>query len=425
MVHSLRKRKKQEVGLITLSASAKPDWQQLTVLRKLNRVTFTTLYLEKSTSPPAKVLWIGTNTGLIRINLPTDSQHSPDYPAIIRKVNVNNDSLIYSGFEYNPSLSQLHKEVVLPFKKRNLEFHFSASSYALPGETLYRTRLENFDEQWTPWNTRTRKSYTNLPAGTFRFQVQARDISGKLSHKAVFAFTILPPWYQSDWAYSLYIGIILFLIFLIDRVQRYRLIKKERERANLREIELFARETEARSMALQAENDRRKNVELFSKIGKEITSSLDFESIYLCLYHHISKLVDVSIFEIGIYHPEQQIIEFKFSLKQGKRKAPYTIDLNNHNRLAVWSIMNRKPIFIADSGKEYLKYWDRNFRVSVFPNLVTANLSARTASLIYFPLIAQNQVLGVLNIQSFKKNAYSEFHTNVLQNLASYTTIAL
>jgi signal transduction histidine kinase/DNA-binding response OmpR family regulator len=45
--------------------------------------------------------------------------------------------------------------------------------------------------------------------------------------------------------------------------------------------------------------------------------------------------------------------------------------------------------------------------------------------MIYLPLIAQERVLGVLSIQSFKKNAYTEQHLSLLQNLAAYTTIAL
>ena len=45
--------------------------------------------------------------------------------------------------------------------------------------------------------------------------------------------------------------------------------------------------------------------------------------------------------------------------------------------------------------------------------------------MIYLPLIAQDRVLGVLSIQSFKKNAYTEQHLSLLENLAAYTTIAL
>jgi signal transduction histidine kinase/DNA-binding response OmpR family regulator len=45
--------------------------------------------------------------------------------------------------------------------------------------------------------------------------------------------------------------------------------------------------------------------------------------------------------------------------------------------------------------------------------------------MIYLPLIAQDRVLGALSIQSFRKNAYTEQHLSLLENLAAYTTIAL
>src|SRR5207244_2438418 len=47
------------------------------------------------------------------------------------------------------------------------------------------------------------------------------------------------------------------------------------------------------------------------------------------------------------------------------------------------------------------------------------------ASMIYLPLVAQDRVLGVLSIQSFKKNAYTEQHVSLLESLAAYTTIAV
>jgi signal transduction histidine kinase/DNA-binding response OmpR family regulator len=45
--------------------------------------------------------------------------------------------------------------------------------------------------------------------------------------------------------------------------------------------------------------------------------------------------------------------------------------------------------------------------------------------LIYLPLVAKEQVLGIITIQSLEKHAYTEHHLNVLQSLASYTSIAL
>ena len=46
-------------------------------------------------------------------------------------------------------------------------------------------------------------------------------------------------------------------------------------------------------------------------------------------------------------------------------------------------------------------------------------------SLIYLPLTSKGKRIGVITVQSFKENTYSDYHVNILRNLAVYTSIAL
>jgi transcriptional regulator with GAF, ATPase, and Fis domain len=46
-------------------------------------------------------------------------------------------------------------------------------------------------------------------------------------------------------------------------------------------------------------------------------------------------------------------------------------------------------------------------------------------SMIYLPLLVQDRTFGIITIQSFEKGAYTEYHLNLLQSLATYTSIAL
>lgn len=48
-----------------------------------------------------------------------------------------------------------------------------------------------------------------------------------------------------------------------------------------------------------------------------------------------------------------------------------------------------------------------------------------TKSAMYCPLILEDKVRGFLNVQSYKKNAYTENDLNKLKILASYVAIAL
>jgi DNA-binding CsgD family transcriptional regulator len=82
--------------------------------------------------------------------------------------------------------------------------------------------LKGFDDSWSPFSRKTEKEYTNLPAGTYTFKVKARNNLGNESSLATYSVEVLPPWYQTTWAYTVYVLIFLFGNFLL-----YRLLKKK------------------------------------------------------------------------------------------------------------------------------------------------------------------------------------------------------
>ncbi|MEJ2636669.1 MAG: ATP-binding protein [Calditrichia bacterium] len=421
-----------EIGITRLREDGTVIWTPFTALKRIDQENVTAIYPDRNPQTGNVILWIGTSEGLIRFDPEIRRNVDPDFQAIIRKVTLSQDSQIYGGTGIDVDAPDSEVSTILPFRDNSINFSYSASSYDKPAATQYRTFLENFDEDWSIWNNRSRKDYTNLPPGQFRFRVQARNVYGQVSRESVYAFEVLPPWYRTWWAYGIYTLLFLALVFGIDRVQRRRLTKKERERARIREIELYAKEAEARSLvaearalALQAENERKKNVELYSEIGKEITASLDFETIFLRLYDNLKKLADISIFEIGVCNSANQRIEYNFSIKNDKRQACYFIDAKDKKQLAVWCIDNRQPVFVNDMEKDCSRYF-KECESSITPlDQDDGDMTAKPASIIYLPLIAHDRVLGVISIQSLEKTAYNEYHLNTLQNLAAYTAIAL
>lgn len=62
---------------------------------------------------------------------------------------------------------------------------------------------------------------------------------------------ILAPWWRTLWAFIAYGLLIVGTIFAIDRLQRRRLIRAERARAHLREVNLRAEAAEAQTLQLQ------------------------------------------------------------------------------------------------------------------------------------------------------------------------------
>ncbi len=170
------------------------------------------------------------------------------------------------------------------------------------------------------------------------------------------------------------------------------------------------------------------NIELLSQIGKEITSSLNLEEISDKTYQHLNQLMDASIFGIGINIPEAEIVEFKLALKDGKKMKPYKRSLHYKDQLAVWCLQNKKTVFINDLEKDYHQYIAR-FDVQLESTLSKFEdgtaIPEQPQSTIYLPLLSDGEALGVVCVQSLKKNAYTDYHLNILENLAVYTAIAL
>ena len=126
--------------------------------------------------------------------------------------------------------------------------------------------------------------------------------------------------------------------------------------------------------------------------------------------------MDASVFGVGIYNKEKSRIDFPSTKEEGVMLPPYSNHLEEERWLSIWCFKNKKEIIISDFEKQYDKYLKSYGKP----------LEGKTPnSIIYMPLMLQDQVIGVITTQSFKKDAYSEYHVNLLRNLANYAAIAL
>jgi signal transduction histidine kinase len=144
--------------------------------------------------------WIDGADGLLRYNPSVEKDYATSYPTLVRRVTTGRDSLLFGG-----AMSVGFEPPELAYGRNNLRFTFSAPTFNAPEKTEYQYWLEGFDEGWSKWTPETTKEYTNLPERTYRFQVRARNAQGEVSRVGIYAFEVLPPWYRTWWAYSLYV----------------------------------------------------------------------------------------------------------------------------------------------------------------------------------------------------------------------------
>lgn|GEM_PF-2814163 len=157
------------------------------------------------------------------------------------------------------------------------------------------------------------------------------------------------------------------------------------------------------------------NTRMLSDIGQLISSSLDLDKIFHLLYEKVGLLMDAEIFAVRLYDEEANQIHFQYTIEKGLRCKPFSISMNEVDNYNVWCIQNRKEIFLNDNRSEYHKYV-KEIQVlqGEMPN-----------SLLFYPMIVNDKMVGIITIQSFKFNAYQNYHLDILKTLASYIGTAI
>jgi signal transduction histidine kinase len=168
------------------------------------------------------------------------------------------------------------------------------------------------------------------------------------------------------------------------------------------------------------------SISLLSKIGRDITSTLNLDTILNTVYTNVNEMMDATVFGIGIFNQDENCIEYRMSIEKGKRYQPYRRTMENKNQFPVWCIENKKEVFINDIQNEYSKYLtDIDMTLLSSVEMEDGSLPEKPHSLIYLPLMVKDTVIGLISVQSYQKNAYTAYHLNILKTLASYTSAAL
>lgn len=131
--------------------------------------------------------------------------------------------------------------------EKTFSIAFAAINYLNPEKTLFHYKLEGFNEDWTSTDAARREvTYTNLHPGNYIFKLYASDQdNAQQSEEIALLIEVMPPFWKTKWAYSLYLVLVLALIFItiqtiIKRERNKYLIQQERlETAKTHEMDLL------------------------------------------------------------------------------------------------------------------------------------------------------------------------------------------
>ncbi len=171
-------------------------------------------------------LWFSTTNGLVVVDPNRLRSNRVPPPVQITAVIVNGQRVMPDG-----------KELTLKPSERNVEIRYAGLSFISPEKVSFQYKLEGFDKSWTDAGSRREAFFTNLPPGSFRFAVRARNADGVWSAQhAFFPFEVEPKLYQRVWffpALAAALGLLAAAMYRarVNRLQKaFNLVLSERSR---------------------------------------------------------------------------------------------------------------------------------------------------------------------------------------------------
>ncbi|MDZ7305348.1 MAG: GAF domain-containing protein, partial [candidate division KSB1 bacterium] len=342
-------------------------------------------------------VWFGSTERLLRYDPTIQKNYTAEYPALIRRVTVGEDSLIYGGFVGAAGpVAQM-----LPYAHNALRFEFAATSYDNPRETQYQSMLQGFDNHWSNWSKENKRDYTNLPAGDYRFRVKAKNIYQHESSEAVYDFKILPPWWRTAWAYLLYVlaagGFVIGLV-----------------RIRTRQLEARHRELE-KTVAERTQEIQQKVNELaiINSVQQGLASKLEMQAIYDLIGDKIREIFDAQVVDIAIHDRDAKLLRFPYTIERGVRFPDEPMPLIGYRRHVMHT---RQPLMINENiAAENAKYGN--------PDVISGE---PPKSVLFVPLVVGDEAKGVISLQNLdRENAFTDSDLRLLQTLANSMSVAL
>jgi signal transduction histidine kinase/ligand-binding sensor domain-containing protein len=164
-------------------------------------------------------------------------------------------------------------KITLSYNQNSFSLDFIAVNYNSTEAIKYLYQLENFDHGWNNLGTDHKASFFNVPPGNYLLRVRAINSEGTITEKTL-TILILPPWWKTWWAYTLYA--LAFIVIIVSYIG-YRSAALKRENKILEDkVELRTNQLQASIESLKATQAQLVQSEKMASLG-ELTAGIAHE----------------------------------------------------------------------------------------------------------------------------------------------------
>ncbi|MGB0522672.1 MAG: two-component regulator propeller domain-containing protein [Flammeovirgaceae bacterium] len=154
-------------------------------------------------------------------------------------------------------------QITLKHNQYIFSFEFVAMNLRQPHRNLYKYKMVGLSDEWIETDAKNpRATFTNLDAGTYTFMVKAANDEGLWNETpTTIQVVVLPPWYLTWWAKSIWVILIIgsafsFYFWRVTTLKQQKLILEQQVEARTEEISNQKEEILQQAEELKTSNEK-------------------------------------------------------------------------------------------------------------------------------------------------------------------------
>jgi sigma-B regulation protein RsbU (phosphoserine phosphatase) len=149
---------------------------------------------------------------------------------------------------------------------------------------------------------------------------------------------------------------------------------------------------------------------LLHDVSREITSILDREELLRRVAQRVKRLVNYDAFSVMLWNDRTQCLEANFEMRY-EDSLPTRMRIGLCEGLTGTAAAERRVLRVNDVQQD--------------PRYLSCGTGLEVRSELVIPLLLQDRLMGVLDLESTKPHAFTLEHERMLQTLGSYIAVAL
>lgn len=149
---------------------------------------------------------------------------------------------------------------------------------------------------------------------------------------------------------------------------------------------------------------------LLYEVSRELSAILDREELLRRIAKKVKALVHFDVFSVMLWNEQTARLETTFALKYADT-IPLSTCLGLDQGLTGAAANERRVVRVAD--------------VRLDPRYIACQHGVEVRSELVVPLLLQDRLIGVLDLESSKPHSFTSYHEQMLETLGSYIAVAL